>query len=328
MKRLPLNVQTLYADLAQGVTFSSVLPGSIFTHKVHGKTYLYTTERHGSKRVKRYLGPAKHADVLNKASEIRRAAEDAKLRRTTVSMLKRLGVPAPPLAMGRVMEAVANAGLFRKGIVLVGTGAYQTYSPAVGVALSAAVLITQDADLAAASLSIVSDFENDNMLQILRRADPSFVPQPGLDLRDLPKRFRSAAGLEVDVITRYRSRADEERAVVIPELACSAQPFRYIEYLITDPMPIVALYGSGVQVLVPQPARYAVHKLIVAQIRSESSAKRVKDLAQAKELIQALNLTDVRAIEDALFDARRRGAKWTTHIDRSLQEIHLESHPQ
>jgi len=62
--------------------------------------------------------------VLRRAEEIRRAAQDARLRRSTVSMLKRSGVPAPTLAMGRLMEAVANAGLFRKGLILVGTGAY------------------------------------------------------------------------------------------------------------------------------------------------------------------------------------------------------------
>jgi len=124
MKRLPLNVQTLYADLAQGITFSDTVPGSVFEQRIKGKTYLYATEKHGTKRVQHYLGSAEDPDVLRRAEEIRRAAQDARLRRSTVSMLKRSGVPAPTLAMGRLMEAVANAGLFRKGLILVGTGAY------------------------------------------------------------------------------------------------------------------------------------------------------------------------------------------------------------
>src|SRR5262249_8543370 len=109
-----------------------------------------------------------------------------------------------------------------------------------------------------------------------------------LDPRTPSRRFRSAAKFEVDVLTRYRKRADDERPVVLPGLHFSAQPLRYLVFLIEEPVPAVALYGSGVPVTVPQPARYAVHKLIVAQVRSKVSAKRPKDLIQAKELIEAL----------------------------------------
>jgi hypothetical protein len=323
MKRLPLNVQTLYADLAQSISFSTTLPASVFKQTVQGKVYLYAAEKHGSARVKRYLGPASDPNAHKRAEDVRRAAADAKVRRTTVSMIKRSGVPAPTLEMGRVMEAIAHAGLFRKGVVLVGTGAYQVYSVIVGASLSHAASTTQDADLAAASLAIASDTQGEDLLDVLKRANPSFVPQIGLDPRVLPKRFRSAAGLDVDVITRYRKRADEERPVVIPGLRCSAQPLRYLEFLIADPIQAVALYGSGVEVVVPQPARYAVHKLIVAQVRTEGSAKRTKDLAQSKELIEALGVSAPRSIPDAIENACRRGAKWRMHVERSLREIGL-----
>jgi hypothetical protein len=226
--------------------------------------------------------------------------------------------------MGRVLEAIAKAGLFNNGMVLVGTAAYQVYPAVVGAVLSPAALTTQDADLAAASLAIASDIEGESLLDVLKRADPTFVPQPGLDPRTPPRRFRSAAGLEVDVVTRHRKSADEERAVIVPGLQCSAQPLRYLEFLIADPISAVALYGAGVPVTVPQPARYAAHKLIVAQVRNEASGKRGKDLAQARELIAALNTADPHALKDAIADARRRGAKWKTHLDRSLREIGLD----
>jgi hypothetical protein len=171
MKRLPLNVQTLYADLAQSVSFSATLPASIYKQTVGGKVYLYAVEKHGAARVKRYLGPANDPVVDKRADDIRRAAADAKVRRTTVSMLKRAGVPAPALGMGRVLEAISNAGLFRKGVVLAGTGAYQVYSPLVGACLSHAASTTQDADLAAASLAVASNTQGEDLLDILERAD-------------------------------------------------------------------------------------------------------------------------------------------------------------
>jgi hypothetical protein len=45
-------------------------------------------------------------------------------------------------------------------------------------------------------------------------------------------------------------------------------------------------------VTVPQPARYAAHKLIIAQKRTGDPAKRRKDLVQAATLIGALSKAD------------------------------------
>lgn len=324
MKPLSLNIQTLYADLVQSITFSTTLPGSVFTQTIRGKPYLYAAEKHGAVRITRYLGLAEDPETTERAENIRRAAQDAKSRRTTVSMLKRAGLPAPTLAMGRLMEAIAKAGLFNNGIVLVGTAAYQIYPAIVGAALSTAALTTQDADLAVASLAVAADIQGETLLDVIRRADPSFIPQPTLNPRTPPWRFRSAAGLEIEVVTRHRTRADDERPVVIPGLRCSAQPLRYLEFLLADPIPAIALYGAGVAVTVPQPARYAVHKLIVAQLRHQGSAKREKDLIQAKELITALDTGHPGAVKDALTNACERGRKWKAAVDRSLREIGLD----
>jgi hypothetical protein len=220
MKPLSLNIQTLYADLAQSITFSTTLPGSVFTQTIRGKPYLYAAEKHGAVRITRYLGLAEDPETNERAQNIRRAAQDAKSRRTTVSMLKRAGLPAPTIAMGRLMEAIAKAGLFNNWIVLVGTAAYQIYPAVVGAALSTAALTTQDADLAVASLAVATDLQGESLLDVIKRADPSFVPQPTLDRSTPSWRFRSAAGLEIEVVTRHRNRTDEENPSSFP--VCSA----------------------------------------------------------------------------------------------------------
>ncbi len=321
MRRIPLNLQTLYADLVQATTFSEELHGSISRRTVRGATYLYVTEKHGAKRRQIYLGPADDAAILEKAQQVRRAAQDARQRRSTVSVLKRSGLPGPTLETGRLLEAVANVGLFRNGMILVGTAAYQTYAPVVGFMLGGVALSTQDADLAAASLAVQSETDGANLLDILKRADPSFIAAPMLNRKALPKRFRSSSGFDVDVITRYRTRADDENGVPIPGLGCSAQPLRYLEFLIEDAIDIVALYNVGITVRVPQPARYAVHKLIVAQERQPANPKRRKDLMQAESLMTALKESDPAALDDAFANARERGPKWRAHIDASLAEL-------
>jgi hypothetical protein len=53
-------------------------------------------------------------------------------------------------------------------------------------------------------------------------------------------------------------------------------------------------------VRVPVPERYAIHKLIVSQLRSKSSSKPARDLRQAATLIEALIERFPGAVEDAL----------------------------
>ena len=106
-------------------------------------------------------------------------------------------------------------------------------------------------------------------------------------------------------------------------LDAGAAPLQYLDWLIADPAPTVALWGSGVLVNIPQPARFAVHKLILAQKRdSAGRLKRQKDLAQAEALIDALQSNDPYALHDALADAAARGrAGWREPIVRSLSEL-------
>ena len=66
MKPLPLNVQTLYADLTQSVTFSTTPPGSVFTQTIRGKPYLYAAEKHGAVRITRYLGLAEDPETTER----------------------------------------------------------------------------------------------------------------------------------------------------------------------------------------------------------------------------------------------------------------------
>jgi hypothetical protein len=81
--------------------------------------------------------------------------------------------------------------------------------------------------------------------------------------------------------------------------------------------------GSGIALQVPQPAKFAVHKLILAQRRDPANRhKRSKDLDQARALIDALLAHDRFAIEDTLVDAQGKGrAGWAEPIAKSLDEI-------
>ncbi|WP_257838869.1 nucleotidyltransferase domain-containing protein [Phenylobacterium sp. J426] len=129
----------------------------------------------------------------------------------------------------------------------------------------------------------------------------------------------------MDLVTPVRSR-DDPNPLAVRELDAGATPLQHLAWLIEAPVRTVALWGAGVLVNVPQPARFAVHKLILAQRRDPSGRlKRAKDLAQAKALVEALVEHDRFALDDALEDALTRGERgWATPIRRSLAELGLE----
>jgi hypothetical protein len=339
MKSLQPALITLYADLLQQVAASTVPAGSVRTQNVKGKEYLKANTTVGAERRTIYIGNAADPDAKLRAQAMSEEMERARSRRQTIGLLRRAGFPAPSTELGRALEALASANLFRKGVVLVGTAAYQCYSPMVGVILPATSMMTRDLDLATASLVLSAEFEErptaaaadddqargsvQSLEGILRRADPTFQALLGLDPKTLPSHFRAGSGFLVDVLVPQRSRRDTN-PMPIPGLRAGGTPLQYLAWLINDPSPAVALYGSGVFVRVPQPARFAVHKLILAQKRHSDAIKRQKDLAQAHSLIEALRNSEPHAFEDAMEDARSQGRRrWSEPIDQSLHEMAL-----
>src|SRR5215467_14278052 len=82
--------------------------------------------------------------------------------------------------------------------------------------------------------------------------------------------------------------SDSDAPQHLQALGTDAQPLRFLDFLIHDPVPAVLLHGCGVLVRVPSPERYAIHKLIVSRRRHAGAAKSDKDLQQAEALLGAL----------------------------------------
>jgi hypothetical protein len=316
MKSIPLSLMTLYADLTQRLALRDGRPGSISTKTDKGKKYLYAVYKDGQARIQTYLGSADDPKARDAANFVRRAEVEAKELRSIVSALKNAKIPAPTIVQGRILEVVANAGLFDRGITLVGTVAYQTYACVVGAYLGAGAYVTNDIDLSVAEF--VAGETNQDIGTVLKRADPAFEPYWHANDK-LPRIFRTP-NFQVDVITKYgRGRTSP---IVVESLGCAAAALTFQEYLVEETLEVAALYGPGVLVRVPTPTRYALHKLLVAQQRGPTElAKRQKDLRQARELMDILIETDEASLQDALDAARDRGKGWRTAINASLREI-------
>jgi hypothetical protein len=311
------SIRTLIADLAQQIETAPVA-GTLYQRERDGIVYHYAKVPVGAGRIDRFIGRVGDPDAEAEAKSVALGMELAKARRKTVSMLKSAGLAAPDRSLGAALDAIAHAGLFRDGAVLVGTMAYQVSEPLVGQRLPAPSLMTGDLDLATLNLAISAD-PPESMESILRRADPTFTAVMQLDPRQPASRFRNDHGYLVDLLSQTRRR--EQRPVPLPNLKAGAEPLQHLRWLIENPVPAVALWGAGVAVRVPQPARFAVHKLMVAQRRAHDRVKRQKDLDQADAMMTALHTHDPFALEDAIEDARGQGKSWSKEIDRSLAEL-------
>ena len=319
---IPNAVQTLFAELIQQVE-TAPEAGSVYRRTLQSGEYIYAKLPVGAVRIDRFIGKSGDPDAEEHARSLQIGAELAAQRRRLVAMLRREGLAGPDRTMGAILDALAHASLFKADAVLVGTAAYLMSEPLVGSRLPSTTLMTGDVDIATANLALATD-PPDRLETVLRRADPTFEGVLQLDPRAPASRFRNASGYLVDLVTPVRTRADAN-PVPLANLDAGAAPLQHLAWLIDGAMRTVALWGAGVLVNVPQPARYAVHKLILAQRRDRSGqAKRMKDLAQARALIEVLREQDPFALEDAFADARAQGEKgWGAPIDRSLKELGL-----
>ena len=324
MKHLSPTHQTIYSDLVQWAYNSPEKPGSVYVQKNKGEKYLYVKYRVGKGRRDEFIGPANDPDAQRRAADIRNVQNQSKDRRTLVKTLTSAGVPAPTRTLSYLLDAISDAGLFSDA-VLVGTAAYICFSPITGVILPSASLMTQDVDLATTSLALGDDTGTKSMLDILKRADPTFRPIPALKKAAPSSSFRADNGFVVDLLTPAKRRSDEN-PMPLANLQAGAVPLQYLDWLIETPVKAIALYGIGIPVKVPEPARYAAHKLIVAQKRSGSErSKRAKDLLQAKALLQALMETDPYRLQDVVKDAFAQGTRgWKLPMERSLKELEIQ----
>jgi hypothetical protein len=303
---------------------ASALIGTVEERVRNGRSYLYDRFRLGTEMKSRYLGegtPELRAR-LARAMDLK-AEGDA--RRKTMARLARVlraeGLIGTDRDTGSLLLAFARAGLFRLGGTLVGTAAFALYQGELGVRFSSDDLAqTGDIDFASferLSVALGDRVEEDpgDILQSLK-----FDPVPGLQDRQVWKWRQSRGEAMVEFLTPAFG---DESVKPLPALGVSAQALNYLNFLIAEPIPAVALYRSGILVQIPRPERFALHKLIVADRRQggPDQAKSRKDRAQAAFLIEALAQDRPDDLREAWQDARSRGPRWRERLESSLTRM-------
>lgn len=300
MDRLPLETQTLYAEfLAQLLARASHrslghASGCFTTKSVKNNLYVYYQYSDPGGRTRQaYIGKKTSAlDALVRRFEQERAQfdVDAEPLQRLCAQLRIGGASTAEAAPARVLRALADAAVFRLGGVLVGTHAFAVLGNMLGVRWRSSHLKTQDIDIAGdGDLDIALPPLHMDAPQVLDSLQMGFLPVPPLNRKHPSTSFKvRGASLRVDFLTPSR-KIGEEKPILIPRFNVAAQPLKYLDYLLEDPQPAGIVAADGILVNVPSPARFALHKLLIARARSVTDhTKAAKDTAQAAELLEVI----------------------------------------
>ncbi|MEA2601377.1 MAG: hypothetical protein QOF89_2369 [Acidobacteriota bacterium] len=299
-QRLPESVQTLYAELleqtiqAEAETALLKAPQGTFVSKaIKGGTYWYLQRTEGDRRRQHYLG-RESPSLLAWIEQVReaRSGDDETQRANLSSMLTAGGAATESAPVVKVLSLLAESGVFRMGGVLVGTQAFVAFGNMLGVRFEKQSLRTQDVDVAqdrAIGIALSQEAGTVDVREALTGSGLGFFPVPALDPRRPSTSFKiRGRELRVDFLTPLFG-PESDKAIFLPALGVSAHPLRLLDYLIENPAQAVVVGGTGVLVNVPDPARFAFHKLWVSTRRSVSEqTKAVKDLRQGGDLLELL----------------------------------------
>lgn len=336
---IPIATQTMYIDLVERAWTGNIARltssgGTPYTREKNGRQYWYwrPATEFGKRPSPRYIGPDSEktreriAAMVDEATALRQ-------RRDMVRSLRAARFPTPDARTGDVLAALAEAGVFRLGGVVVGTVAFQTYAGMLGVRLGATLGQTEDLDIGQShSIAVaVHDKIDQNLEEVLKAVDKRFEAIP--DAMDTRRTMRYAirAGAEqiygVDVLSPMRG-PDRDKIGHLPALQSDAQFIRHLDFLLYQEQNSVVLHGAGIPINVPDPTRYALHKLIVSQMRradnQRSARKAGKDLNQAEALIRVLAKQRPDDLTDLWQELCERGPSWREMALKSLAQMPVD----
>lgn len=331
-RRHPASLATSYADIENHALHQDEVlvgtPGSITIRENANKTRYYVRQFYDFEGRKRdqYLFQAGAPGSEGGASAWKSRIEDARDVQASIRLLAREGFSMLPAKHLAALAPLSRHKVFEAGAVLVGTHAFEVIVNRLGIRVAA--FATEDVDIARPGKLALPALPTGGLLALLRQSGIDFVEVPqlthGAAATSYKERGRSRFTLDLLVPTG----GEEIETRPVPELDAHATALPYLKYLLTETQMGAAISTHGVAaVRVPVPERFALHKLVVAQLRTGRAEKSRKDLKQAAVLIAATGELFPGAIDEAYAKIATSTRK---HIRKSLEMIRpdLQAHPR
>jgi hypothetical protein len=322
-----------YADIEnQALNQREILvgtPGSLTLRENATGARFYVRQYYdydGRKKDQYISGSADDPATLALVDQWRRRIEGTKDILKTVRLLAREGYATLTPKHAAALAPLAERGLFDAGAVLVGAHAFEVIVNRLGI--RAESFATQDIDLARASRLALKNIPEGGLLALLRESGIDFVEALRLNHSEPATRFMEQGRSKFTFDLLVPAAGDTVQIVPVPELKTHATALPYLRYLLGETQMGAAMSNHGVvAVRVPVAERFALHKLLVSQLRIGRPEKSLKDRKQAAILIAALGELHPGAIETA-FGATPLSSR--KRIRKSIEQIAdlLKPHPQ
>ena len=333
MEKLPLETQTLYAELLEQLEILEAhrsigsLSGCFTTKEIKGEDYYYFQySGPGGQSKQIYIG--KKTPTLEKVAD--RFLKEREEIKTDKGSLQRLcaqlragGSFVMDAASARVLKGFAESGVFHLNGVLVGTHAFTTLGSLLGVRWEHAGIRTQDIDIAGHPiLHIALPQMKANIPQILESLEMGFLPVPPMNPKNPSTSFKvRGSPLRVDIFTPS-FKEEETKPIPIKRFNVAAQPMPFLDNLMEKTERAAVIDGGGILVNVPNPAFFAMHKLIVMKERSAAFHSKVeKDLLQASQLFSILSEERAGDLLLAWEALEKRGKGWVQKVKAGFQVL-------
>lgn len=319
-KRIGSNAQAAYAELLDVVRHEELarsianLSGSFNRKTVRGAAYWYYqyTDVSTSRVRQLFVGPDSDPRVreLERKSRARDREQIDRLAKSAIA----LGCSSSTPVHFRIIRRLNEVGFFRAGGLLVGTHAFLAYGNALGVAWGD-LARTQDLDFAHAGNNIELALPGSLKVEtksVIESLEAGFLPTPGFQPWEKTATFVSKVDKTLKVDFLAPMRGGKTDVYEHDQLGVNLQPLRYLEFILEDVTQAAVLSAVGASVVtVPDPARFALHKMLVhVERRERSPQKAEKDLKQAAALIEVIEIDQMERLTRLWRDIHARGAGW------------------
>jgi len=325
MDKLPESTSLLYSELLQQCAASlPVDKGIVYTCKtVAGNKYWYMQLTVGSVTKQFSLGRDSEelrAKIEAQKKLVEQSKPDVEKHQRLVAMLVKGGAASPSNIEARALEVLERAGVFLAGGVLIGSHAFSVYGNILGVSWSSAAMRTLDMDVAGAKNIPVAVARPDEPLgKVLENAGMGFFEVPAMNKKSASTMYKiQGKEFHVDLLTPMHG-AESKKPVYLKNLKTYATPLRFLDYLLTDTTSAVVVAKNGIVVNVPDPSRFAIHKLVVSVRRPTiDHIKSEKDRTQAMQLLDILLVEHPGQVLLALDAAREMPKKFWTDLEKGV----------
>jgi len=247
---------------------ASLPKGRIREKKINGERYFYLQYRKEGKVVDEYIGKKIPEGLLTSLKKRKALQNELKKIKESIKALKSKSSSVYEFIepVRHLFSSFTEEGLWDEGIQIIGSWCYILYQRYLNIRKYP--LRTEDLDILIPFPYKGREYDLSKLLKDLGFSI-NFYKDGSL--------FFTGFGMKIEFLSPEKGRSKEE-PVFIKKLHITPQMLRYLDILLMES--IVMSIDRGIKVMIPAPAAFFYHKLLVSQKRVEKG-KREKDLKQA-----------------------------------------------